>query len=54
MGGTDTGTTVLDGLVAQRELSQVVANHLSLDFDLREEKQDDQKLIKPFSTVTSP
>ena len=31
--GTDTGATVLDGLVRARELGEVVANHLGLDFD---------------------
>jgi hypothetical protein len=36
VGGTDTGTTVLDGLVGDREFTQVVANHLGLDFDLVE------------------
>lgn len=36
VGGTDTGTTVLDGLVGDGELSQVVANHLGLDLDLVE------------------
>jgi hypothetical protein len=36
VGGTDTGTTVLDGLVRDRELSQVVANHLRLDLNLVE------------------
>eukprot|EP01084_Bolivina_argentea_P298334 514089_1 len=33
MGGTDTGATVLDGLVGQRELGQVVGDHLSLDLN---------------------
>ena len=36
MGGTDTGATVLDGLVRDGELSKVVANHLGLDLDLVE------------------
>jgi hypothetical protein len=36
VGGTDTGTTVLDGLVGDGELSKVVSNHLGLDFDLVE------------------
>jgi len=36
VGGTDTGATVLDGLVGDRELSQVVANHLRLDLNLVE------------------
>ncbi len=30
VGGTDTRATVLDGLVGDRELSEVVANHLGL------------------------
>jgi len=34
--GTDTGSTVLDGLVGDRELAKVVADHLRLDFDLVE------------------
>lgn len=36
MGGTDTGTTVLDGLVGDRELGKVVANHLRLDLNVVE------------------
>jgi len=36
VGSTDTGTTVLDRLVCDRELSQVMANHLGLDFNLVE------------------
>lgn len=31
---TNTWTTVLDWLVCQREVSQIEANHLRLDFDL--------------------
>lgn len=34
--GTNTGSTVLDGLVGQTELAQIVSDHLSLDFDLIE------------------
>ena len=33
MRGTDTGTTVLDGLVRDGELGEVVADHLGLDLD---------------------
>jgi hypothetical protein len=33
---TNTGTTVLDGLVGDGELSEVVSNHLGLDLDLVE------------------
>ena len=33
MGGTDTGTTVTSGLVGEGVLAEVVADHLSLDFD---------------------
>jgi hypothetical protein len=36
VGGTNTGTTVLDGLVGDGELSEVVSNHLGLDLDLVE------------------
>lgn len=36
VGGTDTRATVLDGLVRDGELGKVVADHLGLDFDLRE------------------
>jgi hypothetical protein len=36
VGGTNTGTTVLDGLVGDGELSEVVSNHLGLDFNLVE------------------
>ena len=36
MGSTDTGTTVLNGLVGDGELSEVVTNHLGLDLDLVE------------------
>ena len=36
MGSTDTGTTVLDGLVGDGELTEVVSNHLRLDLDLVE------------------
>ena len=32
VGGTDTGATVLHGLVGQGELTEVVADHLTLDF----------------------
>lgn len=32
--GTNTGPTVLDGLVGQRELAQIEANHFRLNFDL--------------------
>jgi len=34
VGGTDTGTAVLDGLVGQSELAQIVADHLGLDLHL--------------------
>jgi len=34
VGGTDTRTTVLDGLVGQGELAQVVTDHLGLDLHL--------------------
>ena len=33
VGGTDTGTTVLDGAVRDGELGEVVADHLGLDLD---------------------
>ena len=33
--GTDTGTSVLHGLVGDRELAKVVADHLGLDFNLQ-------------------
>ena len=36
MGSTDTGTTVLNGLVGDGELTEVVTNHLGLDLDLVE------------------
>lgn len=36
VGGTDTGTTVLDGLVRDGEFGEVVADHLRLDLDLVE------------------
>jgi hypothetical protein len=32
--GTDTGATVLNWLVCEREVSQVVTNHFWLDFNL--------------------
>ena len=48
MGGTDTGTTVLDGLVRARELGEVVANHLRLDLNRVEDLQDPDR-----STSTS-
>ena len=32
-GGTETGTTVTDGLVGDGELSEVVSGHLGLDLD---------------------
>lgn len=38
MGGTNTGPTVLDGLVGQSEFTQVVSNHFRLNFDLRREQ----------------
>ena len=31
MGGSDTGATVLDGLVGDGELAEVVADHLGLE-----------------------
>ena len=34
--GTNTGTSVLDGLVGDGELSEVVTDHLGLNFDLVE------------------
>ena len=36
--GTDTGATVLHGLVSDGEFTEVVANHLGLDFNLGDEK----------------
>lgn len=36
MGSTNTGSTVLDGLVRDGEFTEVVADHLRLDFDLVE------------------
>jgi hypothetical protein len=36
VGSSDTGTSVLDGLVGDRELGQVVTNHLGLDLNLVE------------------
>lgn len=33
VGGTDTGATVLDGLVRDGELGEVVADHLGLDLN---------------------
>ena len=36
VGGTDTRTTVLDGLVRDGEFAEVAANHLRLDFNLVE------------------
>jgi len=36
VGGTDTGATVLDGLVGDRKFAEVVSDHLRLDFDLIE------------------
>lgn len=33
VGGTDTGATVADGLVRDRELAEVESNHLGLDLD---------------------
>lgn len=36
VGGSDTGTTVLDGLVSDGELAKVMADHLWLDFHLGE------------------
>ena len=36
MSGTDTGSTVLDWLVCQREVSQVESDHFWLDFNLVE------------------
>lgn len=38
MSSTDTGSTVLDWLVCQREVTQVVADHFWLDFNLQEGK----------------
>ena len=35
MGGTDTGATVLDGLVGDAELAKVVADHLGLERERR-------------------
>lgn len=52
VGGTDTGTTVLDGLVAQRELAQVVANHLSLDFDLQKHRKCPVNISLSFALQT--
>ena len=36
VGGTNTGATVLDGLVGDGELAEVVSNHFGLDFNLVE------------------
>ena len=36
--GTDAGATVLHGLVSDGEFTEVVANHLGLDFNLGDEK----------------
>jgi hypothetical protein len=36
VGSTDAGPTVLHGLVRDRELAQIVSNHLRLDLDLIE------------------
>jgi len=36
VGGTNTGSSVLDWVVRDREFSQVVSDHLRLDFDLVE------------------
>ena len=33
VGGTNTGTTVTDGLVGDGELTKIVSDHLRLDFD---------------------
>ena len=37
VGGTDTGSTVSNGLVGHGEFGEVVANHFGLDFDLVED-----------------
>lgn len=34
LGGTNTGLTVLAGLVGQRELSEISADHVELDFNV--------------------
>ncbi len=47
VGGTNTGTTVLDGLVRARELGEVVANHLRLDLNRVE---DLHRATRPTST----
>ena len=39
VGGTDTGATVLDGLVADGELGEVVADHLGLASELKEHQE---------------
>ena len=36
VGGTDTGPTVLDWLVGDRELAQIMTNHLGFDFNLKD------------------
>ena len=36
--GTDAGATVLHGLVSDGEFTEVVANHLGLDFNLGDVK----------------
>ena len=36
VGSTDAGPTVLHGLARDRELAQIVSNHLRLDLDLIE------------------
>ena len=42
--GTDTGATVLDGLVSDGEFAEVVTDHLGLDFNLCD--VNEMKLIK--------
>ena len=46
MRSSDTGSTVLDRLVCNTELSQVVSNHLGLDFNLQDEKVDEIGLMR--------
>ena len=55
VGGTDTRTTVLDGLVRARELGEVVADHLGLDLNGVEDlhTQDAPVSIPPLPSSTS-
>jgi hypothetical protein len=50
VGGSDTGTTVLDRLVCNGELSQVVADHLGLH---RTERKQSQKCMLVWYSLAS-